>query len=130
MQKFGFLERHGICTMTSSRMRVYCLIRCAKETIFTWTLIITCCARSWNIEEARELFDLLPDRRNAACWNALISGYSKRARLREARELFHEIPVKDFSWNAMLAGYTQNGQMLVALRFFKEMLEKDVVHGT
>ena len=104
-----------------------CLLfnKMSERNHFTWTL--TCYTRSGNIEKARELFDLLPDKRNAACWNALISGYFKNGRLRDARNLFHEMSVKDLiSWNAMLAGYTQNGEMLTDSSF-EEMLEKDVV---
>lgn len=38
-----------------------------KRDHFTCMLKITCYTRSGNIEKARNQFDVLPDKRNAAC---------------------------------------------------------------
>ncbi|CDP20304.1 unnamed protein product [Coffea canephora] len=93
---------------------------------FTYSLMITCYARSGFVEKARRVFDSMPDKSCAACWNALITGYVKNGMLSDGRKLFNEMPVRNLvSWNTMLSGYTRSGQMCLAANFFEEMEEKD-----
>ncbi|PON77647.1 Pentatricopeptide repeat [Trema orientale] len=101
---------------------------CAPSRLFSWTLMITSYTRNGELQNARELFNLLPDKQDSVCWNAMIAGYTKKRLYEEAKNLFYEMPVKNFvSWNSMLAGYTKNGEMRIRLLFFKEIARRDVL---
>ncbi|KAI5389980.1 hypothetical protein KIW84_075337 [Lathyrus oleraceus] len=60
---------------------------------FLWALMITCYMHKGKLEKARELLELVPDRLDTACWNAMIAGYAKK-------------------------GFLQNSLYLVALKSF------------
>ncbi|CAN1216563.1 Pentatricopeptide repeat-containing protein At4g02750 [Linum perenne] len=95
-----------------------------QRDLFSFTLMITVYIRNEELEKARKVFNLLgfDDRKDPACWNALIAGYAKKRRFDEAKRLLDEMPVKNLvSWNSMLAGYTKNGEMELGLQFFEEM---------
>ncbi|CAN1787333.1 Pentatricopeptide repeat-containing protein At2g35030, mitochondrial [Linum perenne] len=101
-----------------------------QRDLFSFTLMITVYIRNEELEKARKVFNLLgfDDRKDPACWNALIAGYAKKRRFDEAKRLLDEMPVKNLvSWNSMLAGYTKNGEMELGLQFFEEMEVRDAV---
>ncbi|KAJ8549474.1 hypothetical protein K7X08_033181 [Anisodus acutangulus] len=116
---------------------------------FTYALMITCYARSGELEKARNVFELLPDKSNIACWNAMITGYTKAGRmyqrsavayttmidgyfragkLKEARDLLDQMPYKNVgARTAMISGYIQNNRVDEARRVFDRTATRDVV---
>ncbi|CAN1758956.1 Pentatricopeptide repeat-containing protein At2g42920, chloroplastic [Linum perenne] len=55
-----------------------------------WNVVITGLAKYGEIEEAREVFDEMPQR-NVVSWNSMISGYVRIGKFVEALELFGEM---------------------------------------
>ncbi|CAN1145045.1 Pentatricopeptide repeat-containing protein At4g02750 [Linum perenne] len=101
-----------------------------QRDLFSFTLMITVYTRNGELERARKVFNLLgsDDKKDPACWNALIAGYAKKRRFDEAKRLLDEMPVKNLvSWNSMLAGYTKNGEMELGMQFFEQMEVRDAV---
>ncbi|KAM7271081.1 hypothetical protein ACFE04_030295 [Oxalis oulophora] len=87
--------------------------------------VITKFSRDGKLNEARKLFDELPER-DVVTWATLISGYVKYGSFDEARRLFSRCDaIKNVvSWTAMLGG------ILEAKRLFDEMPKKDVISYT
>ncbi|XP_057816041.2 pentatricopeptide repeat-containing protein At4g02750 [Cryptomeria japonica] len=91
---------------------------------------ITNYAKKGWIEDARKLFDQMPER-DVITWTAMVSGYSQNGRVDDARNLFDKMPQRNvISWTAMLSGYVQNGRIEEACILFSQMPEKNVVSWT
>ncbi|XP_057864497.2 pentatricopeptide repeat-containing protein At4g02750 [Cryptomeria japonica] len=91
---------------------------------------ISAFAQRGQIEDAREVFDKMPER-DVVSWNAIISGYARYGRIEDARQLFEDMPERSVvSWNAMIAGYARNGNIEEAYRLFNEMPERDFISWT
>ncbi|KAK0572351.1 hypothetical protein LWI29_030352 [Acer saccharum] len=65
-------------------------IRKFESNIFVSTALIDMYAKCGSIVEARQLFDLMPEK-NEVTWNAMISGYGLHGRGQEAIKLFSEM---------------------------------------
>lgn len=91
-----------------------------------WTITRLC--EEGRISEARELFEVMPDR-DVISWTALISGYMKCGLVKEARELFDRVDAKKnvVTWTAMVSGYLKTKRTAEAERLFNEMPDKNVV---
>eukprot|EP01018_Ginkgo_biloba_P016364 Gb_15262 [translate_table: standard] len=96
-----------------------------KELV-SWNAMITRYAKSKRIEDARQLFDRMPER-NVITWTAMIAGYAQDGRIENARQLFDKMPERDvISWNAIVAGYAQNGRIDDARSLFDKMPVRNV----
>lgn len=85
--------------------------------------------RNGRINEARALFDAMPQR-NIVTWNSMITGYVRRREMAKARKLFDEMPDRDVvSWNLMISGYVscQGRWVEEGRHLFDEMPERDCV---
>lgn len=79
-----------------------------------------------RIDDAVELFGRMPWK-DAAAWNAMISGYCDNGRVRDASMLFEQMPRPNvISWTAMIGGYEQNGESGEALKLFKRMWASNI----
>ncbi|XP_023765878.1 pentatricopeptide repeat-containing protein At5g42450, mitochondrial [Lactuca sativa] len=79
-----------------------------------------------NIDEARKLFDEMPER-NEVSWTALISGYLKYGRVDESMWLFQRNPFQNvISWTAAISGVLSNGMHSKSIELFLEMLRSGV----
>lgn len=94
-------------------------------TVFTSNQLIHLYSKHGLLEEARHLFDALPER-NVFTWNAIVYAYIKNHDLTQARTLFDSAPHKDsVSYNSIISGYLNaNGLETQALQLFSEMQEK------
>ncbi|KAL5699243.1 hypothetical protein ACHQM5_030175 [Ranunculus cassubicifolius] len=82
------------------------------------------CSNEENVETARKVFDRMKCR-NAATWNSMIVGYTRKGDVLGARELFDEMPDRnDKSWDVMVCGYTRVGKFDVAGKLFEDMPNK------
>ncbi|BAT74041.1 hypothetical protein VIGAN_01162700 [Vigna angularis var. angularis] len=93
-----------------------------------------------RVEEARRLFDEIPDdrgggekdqrrfRRNVVSWNSMMMSYVKAGDIVSARELFDRMVERDTcSWNTLISGYVQISNMDEASKLFREMPCPDVL---
>ncbi|MCL7025540.1 hypothetical protein MKW94_013469 [Papaver nudicaule] len=90
--------------------------------------LITKLSREGKINEARKLFDKMPDL-DVISWTTMITGYIKCGCLKEARILFDDPGSKKdvFTWTALLSGYVRSRQIAEAERLFVEIPYKNVV---
>eukprot|EP00257_Ricinus_communis_P009743 XP_002528772.2 pentatricopeptide repeat-containing protein At1g32415, mitochondrial isoform X1 [Ricinus communis] len=95
--------------------------------IVYWTSLLSKYSRSGFVDEARALFDIMPER-NAVSYNALLSGLLQCGRLSEAMKLFEEMPERNVvSWTSMLCGLADAGKICEAKSLFEEMPDRNVV---
>eukprot|EP01018_Ginkgo_biloba_P026298 Gb_06232 [translate_table: standard] len=98
-----------------------------QSNIFVGSALVHMYVRCRNLENARKVFDRMPERDVILC-NAMIAGYAQHGQVDEALKLFHNMPERNVvSWNAMIAGYAQNGHADEALKLFQTMPEQNVV---
>lgn len=88
---------------------------------FDYNRILKELSKSGQIDEARKLFDKMPER-DEFSWNTMIAAYANSGRLSEAKQFFDETPFKDcISWNSLISGYCRHGSVSEALELFWEM---------
>jgi pentatricopeptide repeat protein len=101
--------------------------RYAREDVLSWNSKITELAREGRIDDARQVFDRMPERA-VVSWNALIAGYARNGRIEDARHLFDKMPERNVvSWTTMITAYAQNGRVVDARHMFEIMPERSVV---
>ncbi|PRQ38235.1 hypothetical protein RchiOBHm_Chr4g0411551 [Rosa chinensis] len=121
--------------------------RDVHDSIVRWTCLVTKYSRGGWVDEARVLFDIMPER-NVVTYNAMLSGYVQSGRLgtldncggkwsalvdcltlktkRSAEvqglyTLFRKMPERNVvSWTAMIGGFAWNGFYREALLLFLE----------
>lgn len=96
--------------------------------LVTWNTMISCYAASaTGIDDARELFEQMPER-DLVSWNLMIDGYVKLRRMEKAAALFEIMPEKDvISWTNLITGYMETGQVNFARQLFDDMPERDLI---
>ncbi|XP_015896770.2 pentatricopeptide repeat-containing protein At1g32415, mitochondrial isoform X2 [Ziziphus jujuba] len=92
-----------------------------------WTSLLTRYTKSGYVNEARMLFEIMPER-NIVTYNAMLSGYVQTGRLSEACQFFEEMPERNVvSWTSMLCGLAGVGRIHEAWSLFNAMPEKNIV---
>ncbi|XWS49207.1 hypothetical protein CRYUN_Cryun13aG0144100 [Craigia yunnanensis] len=95
--------------------------------VISLTSVISKFSRNGFINEAKALFEIMPER-NIVSYNALLSGFVQCGRISEARRFFEEMPERNVvSWTSMFCGLLESGRVCEAKRFFDDMPEKNVV---
>jgi pentatricopeptide repeat protein len=95
--------------------------------VVSQTAILTGYAQNGRIEDARELFDKMPER-NLVTWNAMITAYTKCGRIEDARNLFDRMPERNVaSWTVMITAYARMGRIEDARQMFEGMPSRNVV---
>ncbi|CAD5314298.1 unnamed protein product [Arabidopsis thaliana] len=94
--------------------------------VIYWTSLLTKYAKAGYLDEARVLFEVMPERNIVTC-NAMLTGYVKCRRLNEAWTLFREMPKNVVSWTVMLTALCDDGRSDDAVELFDEMPERNVV---
>ncbi|PSR96765.1 Pentatricopeptide repeat-containing protein [Actinidia chinensis var. chinensis] len=100
----------------------------AKMDQFTFSMIISVCARLASLEHAKQAhaglvrhgygLDIVGN-------TALVDFYSKWGRLEDARNVFENMPRKNVvSWNALIAGYGNHGRGIEAVELFERMVSE------
>ncbi|KAL6555346.1 hypothetical protein OROGR_006604 [Orobanche gracilis] len=89
---------------------------------------ITMLCREGKISEAREMFEVMPER-DVISWTALISGYIKSGLVEVARELFDRVDAKKnvVTWTTMISGYLKTKRICEAEKLFDEMPDSNMV---
>ncbi|KAF3575256.1 hypothetical protein F2Q69_00062327 [Brassica cretica] len=107
--------------LTSTPSRNYIHSNAVRVNLHSTNLKLGDLSKSGRIEEARQLFDKMPEK-DEYTWNTMIVAYSSSGRLSDAKHLFHRNPVKNtISWNALISGHCKNGNKDEALSLFWEM---------
>ncbi|CAN4124818.1 unnamed protein product [Withania somnifera] len=113
--KVGFLS-----IVDSTLIDVYSIagrVKCALGYVVLWNRMITGYIECGDMEEARKLFDVMPNK-DVMSWNTLLNGYANNGDMKE-RNIF--------SWNGLIGGYAHNGRFTEVIDTFKRMLnESDV----
>nr|XP_004301707.2 PREDICTED: pentatricopeptide repeat-containing protein At1g32415, mitochondrial [Fragaria vesca subsp. vesca]XP_011465186.1 PREDICTED: pentatricopeptide repeat-containing protein At1g32415, mitochondrial [Fragaria vesca subsp. vesca] len=101
--------------------------RDAHGRVVDWTCLVTKYSRGGWVDEARVLFDIMPER-NVVSYNAMLSGYLRSGRLSEGCRFFEEMPEKNVvSWTLVLCGLADAGRVEEARRLFEAMPERNIV---
>ncbi|XP_010463076.1 PREDICTED: pentatricopeptide repeat-containing protein At1g32415, mitochondrial [Camelina sativa] len=100
--------------------------RGSNSRVIYWTSLLTRYAKAGYLDEARVLFEVMPERSIVTC-NAMLTGNVKRRRVKEAWTLFREMPKNVVSWTVMLTALSDDGRTDDAVELFDEMPERNVV---
>ncbi|KAI3933300.1 hypothetical protein MKW98_006659 [Papaver atlanticum] len=90
---------------------------------FVGSSLLNFYATSYEIDEAKKVFDVLHDR-NELLWTSMIVGFVHCDLIKDAVELFKEMPVRDVvSWTTMISYYSRiEDEYKEALKLFKLMI--------
>eukprot|EP01018_Ginkgo_biloba_P002101 Gb_06088 [translate_table: standard] len=89
--------------------------------VFVASALVDMYAKSGSIDDARDVFDKIPQR-DVVLWNAMLAAYAQNGRFDGALKLFQEMPERNvISWTSLIAGYAQNGLGEDALKLFRRM---------
>ncbi|XP_010523729.1 PREDICTED: pentatricopeptide repeat-containing protein At2g03880, mitochondrial [Tarenaya hassleriana] len=114
MRRFNFRSHRGF-PLKSFEDHIHSYAGRAK---LDSNLVLTEFSKSGRVDEARQLFDKMPER-DEFSWNTMIAAYSNSGRLVEAIQLFDRNPVKStISWNALISGYCLYGRETEAFELF------------
>ncbi|KAJ4868815.1 Pentatricopeptide repeat-containing protein [Raphanus sativus] len=61
--------------------------------VYSWTTLLAACFKLGEIDYAFKVFDEMPERNNAAVWNAMITGCKEKGYYGTSMELFREMHV-------------------------------------
>lgn len=101
--------------------------RAGRSHVVHWTSLLTKYSKCGRTNDARTLFDIMPER-NIVTYNAMLSGYVQAGMLSEAFRFFEEMPEKNvISWTSMLCGFADVGRIDEAVGLFDAMPERSVV---
>ncbi|TKY59562.1 Pentatricopeptide repeat-containing protein mitochondrial [Spatholobus suberectus] len=135
------LVRNGELDMAAGILREYGNGDDGKDDlVHAYNTLIAGYGQRGQVEEARLLFDEIPDdrgdgdegqrrfRRNVVSWNSMMMCYVKAGDIVSARELFGRMVEWDTcSWNTMISGYVQISNVDEASKLFREMPSPDVL---
>ncbi|KAK9149180.1 hypothetical protein Scep_007937 [Stephania cephalantha] len=94
------------------------------------TALLDMYAKWGCVEDAREVFDEMPER-DVVAWTAMVAGYAKAGMVGAAREVFDAMGERNVvSWTAMVAGYASLGDVEAAKELFDEMPVRNAVTWT
>ncbi|KAF8379134.1 hypothetical protein HHK36_028563 [Tetracentron sinense] len=95
--------------------------------VVLWTSMLSKFSRDGFVDEARSLFEIMPER-NLVTFNAMLSSYVQSGRIVEACRFFEEMPERNVvSWTSMLCGLTHAGRLGDARKLFYVMPDRNVV---
>ncbi|XP_022633769.1 pentatricopeptide repeat-containing protein At1g62260, mitochondrial-like [Vigna radiata var. radiata] len=110
------LVRNGELDMAVGILHEFCSDDDSKDNLMhAYNTLIACYGKKGHVEEARCLFDEIPDdrdggekdqrrfRRNVVSWNSMMMSYVKARDIVSARELFDSMVERDTcSWNTLI----------------------------
>lgn len=95
--------------------------------IVHWTSLLSKYTKYGFVDEARTLFDIMPER-NIVTYNTMLAGYAQCGRFTEACRLFEEMQDRNVvSWTLMLSVLFDSGRDVEAKRLFYEIPQRNVV---
>ncbi|PWA74644.1 tetratricopeptide repeat (TPR)-like superfamily protein [Artemisia annua] len=98
---------------------------------FTFSSIITACARVGALDQAKWIHNLLTEKQielNFILSAALIDMYSKCGRIETAKTIFKSVKRDDVSvWNAMINGLAMHGLAMDAIATFTQMEDENTL---
>ncbi|KAK9106487.1 hypothetical protein Syun_022498 [Stephania yunnanensis] len=119
--------RHGSCGYDAGEVFDEMPHRGKHGSVVVWTKLLSKYVRDGFVDEARELFELMPAR-NVVTYNAMLSGYVHYGRIVDACRLFDEMPERNVvSWTSMLNGLLNAGRVDDAKMLFECMPDRNVV---
>ncbi|MBA0834376.1 hypothetical protein Goarm_006735 [Gossypium armourianum] len=112
--------------------QVHALVVCLglNMSMFVGPVLMKWYSRMGDVEGLGRVFDEILVK-NAACWNALVSGYMEVGYFKQARRVFDKMPERDIvSWTSLIDGYIRNKWVNKARSMFNKMNQKNVVSWT
>ncbi|KAL9242719.1 hypothetical protein vseg_016693 [Gypsophila vaccaria] len=98
-----------------------------ESKIVVWTSLLSKFAKEGLVDEAKALFDIMPERNVVTC-NAMLSGYVQCGRVDEAGVFFEGMRERNVvSWTSMLSGLMRVGRVEEAKALFEAMPVRNVV---
>lgn len=91
--------------------------------VVSWTTMISGLSKLDMVDDARELFDRMPQR-NSVSWNAMIAGYTQNGRFKEAFELFDRMRFQGIELDRFVAA-----SMLTACTGMGALEQGKWIHG-
>ncbi|ONK74916.1 uncharacterized protein A4U43_C03F11430 [Asparagus officinalis] len=92
-----------------------------QHDVFILTSLINAYAECGSIDDARRVFDRMPER-NTVTWNSVMSGLLKFGDITSAFRIFNEMPMRNIvSWNSLMAGYVKASLSYEAIVLFIEL---------
>ena len=93
-----------------------------ESDLFVGNAVINMYAVFARVEEARKMFDEMPER-DAFTWTSLLRGYVEGGEIGKACELFDGMPMRnEVSWAVMILGFVGSNRHIEALGYFHDML--------
>ncbi|EFJ07317.1 hypothetical protein SELMODRAFT_133742 [Selaginella moellendorffii] len=98
-----------------------------ERDIVSWSTLITAYARFGYMDQAKALFDQMPQR-NVVAWTAMVAAYAQNGHPYEARRLLSSMRMEDvppdgttFTW--ILSSCNSRGDLGRGLKLFSSMIE-------
>ncbi|KAI3909450.1 hypothetical protein MKW92_040322, partial [Papaver armeniacum] len=123
-----FCSAFSVCSRLRSLhdgKQIHCLVLKSgfEHFEFVGSSLLNFYATSYEIDEAKKVFDVLHDR-NELLWTSMIVGFVHCDLIEDAVELFKEMPIRDVvSWTMMISCYSRSeDEYKEALKLFKLMI--------
>ncbi|XP_024523302.1 pentatricopeptide repeat-containing protein At2g35030, mitochondrial-like, partial [Selaginella moellendorffii] len=124
------IEMFGKCGSPQLAREVFDRLDTAMRDSFSWDFMLTAYSRNGQLENAKLLFDSMPQR-SLVSWNIMLSTYAQCGHLDSAKIIFDSTPIVSIvSWNAILTAFIGHGLLLEATQIFDSMPEKNLVSWT
>ncbi|KAM7514454.1 hypothetical protein LguiA_004037 [Lonicera macranthoides] len=106
-------------------IHAHAIVRGLHSNPFVGGALVEMYCKCRDLKAAQMAFDGVPER-EAATWNALISGYTHCNQIENARILLQRMNEGGFeptiyTWNGIIAGQVENGLYESALQLFSNM---------
>ncbi|XP_024532121.1 pentatricopeptide repeat-containing protein At4g02750-like [Selaginella moellendorffii] len=98
--------------------------------VVSWNSIIAFFSQKGKLEEAKDLFHLMPEP-NTAAWNVMIQAHAQSGHLDVAKGLFDQMPSRDFiSWTTLMNSYADMSNLDGCQEVFDNLPEISLMAGT
>ncbi|KAI4330115.1 hypothetical protein MLD38_028421 [Melastoma candidum] len=84
------IDAYGKCCDSGASYKIFIQMSDEDRDVVSWTSVIVAYTRANRLDDAYEVFDLMPHR-NTVSWTAMIAGYAQSGKGDEALDLFRQM---------------------------------------